>query len=685
MSSIGYIKKRDGNIVTLNKNKVFNAIWKAVQAVGGEDKEPAEKVTGEVLSIIETIFKNDIPSVENIQDLVEKILIERGHAKVAKAYILYREKRAETREFDSVINETISLFDDYLKEEDWRVNENSNTSYSLQGLNNHISSSFTSHYWLHKVYPNEISDAHIKGDIHIHDLGILGTYCVGWDLMDFVKRGFTGVYGKVASAPPKHFRTALGQLVNLLYTLQGESAGAQAVSSFDTILAPFIRHDNLTYKEVKQSLQEFVFNMNVPTRVGFQSPFSNISMDLVVPSTLANESVIIGGKTQAETYDKFQEEMDTLNKAFCEIMYEGDASGRPFSFPIPTYNITKDFEWENPKLKPLWEMTKKYGIPYFSNFINSDMDPADARSMCCRLRLDNRELRKRGGGLFGANPLTGSIGVVTLNLPAIAYQSKNKEEFFQKLEELMILSKNSLEIKRKVIENFTERGLYPYARFYLSDVKKASGYYWNNHFSTIGLIGMNEACLNLIGEDLTTDESHRFALEVMLFMRDKISEYQDQTGNFYNLEATPGEGTSYRLALKDKDRFPDIISSGNVEPYYTNSTQLPVEFSDDVFEALEHQDQLQSLYTGGTVLHMFIGEKIEDEDQIKYLVKKVFENYTLPYVSISPTFSICPVHGYIAGEHHVCPHMDKDGENIEIQQDVQESGEQKLIFLNTSK
>ncbi|HCL56551.1 MAG TPA: ribonucleoside triphosphate reductase [Spirochaetia bacterium] len=676
MAFSGYIKKRDGSIVPFDQNKIFHAIRKAVQAVGEHDQEPYKKIMNQAVSIIETIFKNDIPTVENIQDLVEKLLIESGNAKVAKAYILYREKRAEVREVNTVISETIDLIDNYLKEVDWRVNENSNTSYSLQGLNFHISSSFTSHYWLHKIYPPEVREAHLNGDFHIHDLGILGTYCVGWDLMDFLKKGFTGVFGKVASKPPKHFRTALGQLVNLLYTLQGESAGAQAVASFDTLLAPFIRYDGLSYDVVKQCMQEFVFNMNVPTRVGFQSPFSNITLDLVVPSTLAEEKIIIGGKPQKESYKEFQNEMDLLNRAFCEIMLEGDASGRPFSFPIPTYNITKDFEWNNPKLQPLWEMTRKYGVPYFANFINSDMNPEDARSMCCRLRLDNRELRKRGGGLFGANPLTGSIGVVTINLPAIAYTTKNKTAFFEKLEQLMITAKSSLEIKRKIIEELTARGLYPYAKYYLSEIKMIQGSYWHNHFSTIGLIGMNEACLNLFGNDLSDPESHGFAVEMMNFMREKIAEYQEETGHFYNLEATPAEGTSYNLALKDKKRFPDIISSGEVEPYYTNSTQLPVDFTEDVFEALEHQDSLQSLYTGGTVLHLFIGEKISDADQVKFLVKKIFENYTLPYISIAPTYSICPVHGYVAGEHHQCPYLD-----VPEVEEIKKDENKKLIFL----
>lgn len=682
ISQSGYIKKRNGSIVPFDAEKVFNAIWKAVQAVGGYDPEPARKISDEVVSIIKTVFKNDIPSVENVQDLVEKMLIEKGHAKVSKAYIIYRDKRAEARNLKTVVTETISLVDNYLKEVDWRVNENSNTSYSLQGLNFHISSSFTSFYWLHKIYPQEIRDAHINGDMHIHDLGILGTYCVGWDLMDFLKRGFTGVYGKVASKPPKHFRTALGQLVNLLYTLQGESAGAQAVSSFDTLLAPFIRYDKLTYHEVKQCIQEFVFNMNVPTRVGFQSPFSNITLDLVVHPGYVNEPVILGGEPQKETYGEFQKEMDILNKAFCEVMIEGDASKRPFSFPIPTYNITKNFEWENQKLKPLWEMTKKYGTPYFANFINSDMSPEDARSMCCRLRLDNRELKKRGGGLFGANPLTGSIGVVTINLPAIAYRSKTKEQFLDRLGSLMTMAKNSLEIKRKMIEDLTDRGLYPYSKFYLSEMKKIHGNYWYNHFSTIGLVGMNEACLNLFKKDLTDEEAYKFALETMEFMRKKISDFQDETGNFFNLEATPAESTAYNLALKDKKRFPDIVTAGDKEPYYTNSTQLPVGYTDDVFEALEHQDKLQSLYTGGTVFHIFIGEKIEDANQIKYLVKKIFENYTLPYISISPTYSICPVHGYIAGEHHKCPYLDKIDEVDPVSENKEKETGQKLIYFS---
>lgn len=672
---ITHIIKRTGDIVTFDKEKIFNAIWKAVQSVGGNNPLPAREVTEKVVKELEKTFINKIPTVEEVQDVVEKILIEKGHAKVAKSYIIYREKRAEARYADAIIKETISLIDDYLKEKDWRVNENSNTSYSLQGLNNHISSSFTSHYWLHKIYPQEIREAHINGDFHIHDLGILGTYCVGWDLKDFLLKGFRGVYGKVASNPPRHFRTALGQLVNLLYTLQGESAGAQAVSNFDTLLAPFVRYDKLSYLEVKQCIQEFIFNMNVPTRVGFQSPFSNITMDLVVPKNFKDQNVIIGGKLMPEKYSEFQEEMYIINQAFCEVMLEGDADGRPFSFPIPTYNITRDFDWNNPKLEKLWLMTSKYGTPYFANFINSEMEPEDARSMCCRLRLDNRELKKRGGGLFGANPLTGSIGVVTINLPSIAYITKNEDLFFEELDRRMIMAKNSLEIKRKVIEGLTEKGLYPYSKFYLSEIKKISGAYWNNHFSTIGLIGMNEACLNLFGKDLTDPYSHNFAIRVMDFMRKRISDFQEDTGHLFNLEATPAEGTSYNLALKDKKRYQDIITSGKDEPYYTNSTQLPVSFTDDIFEALEHQDKLQSMYTGGTVLHIFIGEELKDPNGVKLLIKKIFENYTLPYISITPTFSICPVHGYIPGAHHNCPYEEKE----EIKE---EKKEEKVLFVS---
>lgn len=549
--------------------------------------------------------------------------------------------------------DNISLVDNYLKQLDWKVNENSNMSYSIQGLNNYIASEISKNYWLNKIYNEKIKNAHLSGDIHIHDLNIISVYCVGWDLKDLLTEGFKGVRGKIESAPPKHFRTALGQIVNFMYTMQGEAAGAQAFSNFDTLLAPFIRYDNLSYEQVKQAMQEFVFNMNVPTRVGFQTPFTNITMDLTVPSYYAEQPVIIGGEMLEDTYKEFQPEMDMLNKAFFEVMMEGDASGRVFTFPIPTYNITKDFDWDNKNLDGLWEMSAKYGIPYFSNFINSDMSPEDARSMCCRLRIDNRELEYRGGGLFGSNPLTGSVGVVTINLPEIADNVKNKGEFLEKLSQQMEIAKESLEIKRKLLEDLTDKNLYPYTKFYLRDIKARYGVYWKNHFSTIGLIGMNEACLNLLGSDIGSFRGKQFALDVMDFMRARIAEFQKETGNNYNLEATPGEGTSYRLAKLDRN---------HKYKYFTNSTQLPVNYSDDIFEVLDHQDELQAKYTGGTVVHIFAGERISNIETMKNLVKKVCNNYKLPYFTFSPTFSTCPNHGYVAGEHFKCPDCGADCE-----------------------
>ena len=546
----------------------------------------------------------------------------------------------------------VALVDNYLKQLDWKVNENSNMAYSIQGLNNYIASEISKNYWLNKIYPTEIKNAHLCGDIHIHDLNIISVYCVGWDLKDLLTEGFTGVRGKIESAPAKHFRTALGQIVNFMYTMQGEAAGAQAFSNFDTLLAPFISYDNLDYKQVKQAIQEFVFNMNVPTRVGFQTPFTNITMDLTVPSYYAEQPVIIGGELQERTYKEFQKEMDMLNKAFFEVMMEGDNSGRVFTFPIPTYNITKDFDCDNENIEGLWEMSAKYGIPYFSNFINSDMSPEDARSMCCRLRIDNRELEYRGGGLFGSNPLTGSVGVVTINLPKIAASSKTKGEFLDKLAEKMEIAKQSLEIKRKLLEELTDKDLYPYTKFYLRDIKSRFKVYWKNHFSTIGLIGMNEACMNLLQDNIGSFRGKQFALEVMDFMRAKIVEFQKETGNNYNLEATPGEGTSYRLAKLDKERY----------PYYTNSTQLPVNYTDDIFEVLDHQDDLQTKYTGGTVVHIYAGERIQSTETMKNLVKKICNNYHLPYFTFSPTFSTCPNHGYVAGEHFTCPECGADCE-----------------------
>ncbi|RLG73152.1 MAG: ribonucleoside triphosphate reductase [Methanobacteriota archaeon] len=653
------IKKRDGRIVKFDAERITNAIRKAGEATGEFDREVAQRLTIRVLNLAQQIIGDRTPTVEEIQDIVEEVLISSPYKKTAKAYIIYREQHARLREIISKAN--ADLVDQYLNQLDWQVNENSNMSFSLQGLNNYVSSEISKVYWLNRIYPKEIREAHINGDFHIHDLSILSVYCVGWDLYDLLLQGFKGAPGKVESRPAKHFRSALGQVVNFFYTLQGEAAGAQAFSNFDTLLAPFIRYDKLGYKEVKQALQEFVFNINVPTRVGFQTPFTNITLDLVAPKYLENVPVVVSGTPQKETYGEFQDEIDMFNRAFLEVMLEGDARGRVFTFPIPTYNITKDFDWDNHGLELLWEVTAKYGVPYFANFVNSDMSPEDARSMCCRLRLDTRKLEKRGGGLFGSNPLTGSIGVVTINMPRLGYFSKDEDEFFERLEKIMVLAKNSLEIKRRVLEKFTEENLYPYIKYYLREVKKRFDAYWKNHFSTIGLIGMNEACLNLLGENIASKSGRSFALKVLDFMREKLVEFQEETGNNYNLEATPAEGTSYRLAKKDKEKYPDIICGNEeeyrkgAEPFYTNSTQLPVNFSDDIFEVLELQDSIQTKYTGGTVLHIFVGERVTNHESVKNLVRKICWNYRLPYFTVTPTFSVCPSHGYLTGEQTRCP------------------------------
>ena len=655
---VEFIRKRDGRLVPFEEEKIARAIIKAVQAVGGTDLQKAAEITRQVGGILSVLYKEDrVPTVENVQDLVEKILIENGHARTAKAYILYRKQHENLRQTKELMRESIEAVDSYLLKEDWRVNENANMGYSLQGLNNHIAADITSNYWLNKIYPDDVARAHREGGFHIHDLGMLSVYCCGWDLKDLLLKGFTGAYGKVQSGPARHFRTALGQIVNFFYTLQGEAAGAQAFANFDTLLAPFIAQDQLRYDEVQQCLQEFVFNMNVPTRVGFQTPFTNITMDMMVPSNMADEAVVIGGELQDRCYGEFQAEMDLLNRAFCAVMMTGDVSGRIFSFPIPTYNITSNLDWESDRLQPVWEMTAKYGIPYFSNFVNSDMDPEDARSMCCRLRLDNRELRRRGGGLFGSNPLTGSIGVVTINLPRAAYQAEDMSGFFERISRLMKLAFESLEIKRKQLERFTDDGLYPYSKFYLSAIRERSGRYWDNHFSTIGLIGMNEACLNLLGSGIETEQGQSLAKETLDFMRKQLEAFQEESGHLYNLEATPAEGTSFRLANRDRQSYPDIVTAGTDEPYYTNSTQLPVGITEDIFAALSHQDSLQILYTGGTVFHGFLGERLEDWRSARLLVKRIAENFHLPYFTLSPTFTICPVHGYIAGEHFACPHQ----------------------------
>lgn len=667
------VVKRDGKIVEFNSEKITNAIEKAAKVTKEFDSSVAKNLTEKVIELTQELVAKKrenlkAVSIEEIQDVVEYILLSSDYKKTAKSYVLYRDQQTKLREFTQ--NADIEMIDDYLKQLDWQVNENSNMSYSIQGLNNYISSQISKNYWLNKIYPNEIQEAHNQGDFHIHDLNMLSVYCVGWDLKDLLMQGFTGVQGKIQCSPAKHFRTALGQVVNFMYTMQGEATGAQAFSNFDTLLAPFIRYDELDYKQVKQAMQEFIFNLNVPTRTGFQTPFTNITMDLTVPSYYAEQNVIIGGEAKAETYGEFQHEMNMLNKAYFEVMMQGDATGQVFTFPIPTYNITKDFDWDNPELEGLWEMSAKYGIPYFSNFINSDMSPEDARSMCCRLRIDNRELEYRGGGLFGSNPLTGSVGVVTMNMPRLAYLANNEQDFFNLLSEKMYLAKESLEKKRKILENFTDKDLYPYTKFYLRDIKARYGCYWKNHFSTIGLVGMNEACINLIGEGIGEEVGRQFALRVMDFMRAKIVEFQQETGNNYNLEATPAEGTSYRLAKMDKERLLDIKCANeqdyyekNAKPYYSNSTQLPINFTEDIFEVLDHQDELQTKYTGGTVVHIYAGERIHDINIMKKLVKKICTNYKLPYFTFSPTFSTCPTHGYLAGEHNNCP---KCGDDCEI-------------------
>ena len=655
-SKFDRIQKRDGSIVEFDQSKITNAVHKALTSTGQGNGPTARKISERVLSLLNRRFrKGEVPKVEEIQDIVEEVLILENLVETARAYILYREQRRRIREAQSTLDETIEMVDQYIGELDWQIKENSNMAYSLQGLHQYVTSAVSKKYWLNKIYTKEIREAVTSGDFHIHDLDFLSAYCCGWDLYDLILRGFGGVAGKVESKPPKHLRVALGQLVNFFYTVQGESAGAQAVSNFDTLMAPFIRSDNLNYQQVKQAVQEFLFNCAIPTRVGFQTPFLNVTLDIKPPESLAHQPVIIGGVAQRETYGEFQEEMNVFNRAFCEVMTEGDAKGRVFTFPIPTYNITKDFDWDNPALAGIWEMTAKYGVPYFANFINSDMSPDDARSMCCRLRLDNRELYKRGGGLFGAYPLTGSIGVVTIDLPRIGYLAKTKRDFFARLDRLMELSKISLEIKRKVLDDFMEKGLYPYSRHYLESMKKMRDSYWSNHFSTIGLVGMNEMLLNFIDKDITSQSGQKFAAEVLDFMRDKLIKYQEETGNLYNLEATPAEGTAYRLAKKDKEKYPDIITAGEKEPYYTNSSQLPVGFTNDLFQALDLQDTLQTKYTGGTVLHAFLGERISNPSTIKTLLKKIFTKYSLPYLTFTPTFSICPSHGYLAGEHFTCP------------------------------
>jgi ribonucleoside-triphosphate reductase len=652
------VRKRDGRIVPFDRQRIERAIYKAFQAVGEENEQwPRELSIMVTRKLFEKFGEKTIVDIETIQDLVEETLIENGFSKAAKAYILYRRKRQEAREALTVAVDVEKIVQEYLIKADWRTQENSNTTYSYPGLVLHVAGSVMAHYTLNHIYPDEVKEAHVNADIHIHDLSYgITAYCAGWSLEELIREGFGGVKDKIAAGPAKHLSSLTGQMVNFLGTMQMEFAGAQSFNSVDTYLAPFVRYDNLDYPTVKQLIQQMVFAMNVPSRWGSQAPFINFSFDWIVPQDLQDRPVVIGGKERPDlgTYGDYQKEMDMINRAFLEVMLEGDYEGRVFSFPIPTYNITPSFPWDSENARLLFELTAKYGVPYFQNFISSSLQPGDVRSMCCRLQLDLRALRNRGGGLFGSADKTGSIGVVTINLPRIAYLSKTEEEFFLRLRRVMGIARTALEIKRKVIERNLKNGLLPYTRRYLGTFR--------NHFSTIGLVGMNEACLNFLGVSIAHERGKAFAIRVLQFMRERLADFQEETGNLYNLEATPAEGTSYRLAKHDRKRFPDIITAGEEEPFYTNSTYLPVNYTDDPFEALEHQKDLQPLYTGGTVFHTFLPET-PDPESVKLFVKRVFEHYPIPYLTITPTFSVCPNHGYLSGKVISCPHC---GEETEV-------------------
>ena len=649
------IVKRTGEIAPFSPEKIEQAIFKAMRASGVPNRKEARRLCSEVVASLEKNSAEQTPHVEQVQDAVEQALYRRGDFALLKNYMLYRRQHEQLRESKELFS-NLDVMDDYLSQDDWRVKESANSAYSLQGLNQHISTMITSQYWLGRLYSEEVADAHKSGAMHIHDLGFLSVYCVGWDLKDLLTTGFKGVEGKAQSAPARHLRTALGQIVNFFYTMQGEAAGAQAFSNFDTFLAPYVRYDGLDYAQVKQCLQEFLFNLNVPTRVGFQTPFTNITMDLTVPDFLKNEPVVCGGEVKEETYGDFQPEMTLLNKAFAEVMYEGDAAGSLFSFPIPTYNITKDFDWDSPNTLLLFRMTAKYGLPYFQNFINSDLKPNMIRSMCCRLQLDLRELLKRGNGLFGSAEQTGSIGVVTINCARLGYLFKSDGEgLYKRLDHLLEMARDSLEVKRKVIQRYMDQGLFPYTKRYLGTLR--------NHFSTIGVNGMNEMIRNFTNDehDITDDWGHAFALKILDHVRSRMVEFQTETGHMYNLEATPAEGTTYRFAKEDKKRFPDILQAGTPEhPYYTNSSQLPVGYTDDPFLALEMQDDLQKKYTGGTVLHLYMNEAVSSAEACRELVRRVLTTFRLPYITVTPTFSICPKHGYISGRHDFCPYCDAE-------------------------
>lgn len=653
------VNKRDGKIADFDIAKISDAIRKAFEACDRQFNDNIiDFLALKVTSDFEPKIEDNLVAVEDIQDSVETVLVQAGYADVAKAYILYRRQREKLRNLKSTILDYKDIVDQYVKNIDWRVKENSTVTYSVGGLILNNSGAITANYWLSEIYDDEIANAHKNADIHLHDLSMLTGYCAGWSLKQLIEEGLGGVPGKITSAPAKHLATLCNQMVNFLGIMQNEWAGAQAFSSFDTYLAPFVKADNLSYDAVKKCIESFVYGVNTPSRWGTQAPFSNITLDWTVPHDLEDEYAIIGGKRVDFKYGDCKKEMDMVNRAFIEIMIEGDANGRGFQYPIPTYSITRDFDWsetENNKL--LFEMTSKYGTPYFSNYVNSDMEPSDVRSMCCRLRLDLRELRKKSGGFFGSGESTGSVGVVTINMPRIAYLAKDKEEFFARLDKLMDISARSLKIKRTIITKLLDEGLYPYTKRYLGT--------FNNHFSTIGLVGLNETGLNAkwIGKDMTHKETQEFSKEVLNHMRERLSDYQEMYGDLYNLEATPAESTSFRLAKHDRKRYPDIICANeNGTPYYTNSSHLPVGYTDDVFSALDIQDELQTLYTSGTVFHTFLGEKLPDWKAAASIVRKISENYRLPYYTLSPTYSVCRDHGYIAGEKYSCPMCGKETE-----------------------
>ena len=680
----GFIKsvvKRSGEIASYDRKKIENAIGKAIQAVEKNiDPNRAEVLTDLVEEKLRLQMAgnraNSIPAIEEIQDIVETVLIENKEVDIAKAYILYRAKHEAVRDTKSLMLDINKTMDGYLAQSDWRVNENANVNFSLGGLILHNSGTITANYWLNNIYSKEIADAHKHAAFHIHDLSMFSGYCAGWSLRQLIQEGLGGVTDKITSEPAKHLSTLVNQIVNFLGILQNEWAGAQAFSSFDTYLAPFVKADKLTEKQVRQCIQSYVYGVNTPSRWGSQAPFTNITLDWTCPEDLKNKKAIVGGKEQDFTYGDCQEEMNIINRQFIKIMLEGDAEGRGFAYPIPTYNITKNFDWDSENAKLLFEMTSQYGTPYFQNFINSDLDPSDVRSMCCRLRLDKRELKKRGGGLFGSDEFTGSLGVVTINLPQIGYLTKTKEEFYNRLDYLMDLAKESLCIKRKVIQKLYDTGLFPYTKRYLKTL--------NNHFNTIGLCGMNECCLNFLGCSITTPKGKQFAEEVLDHMRQTMSDYQEKSGELFNLEATPAESTSYRLARHDKEQYPDIITSGTTDPYYTNSSQLPVDYTADIFEALDHQESLQTKYTGGTVFHTFVGEQIKDWKSCQDLVHTIFTNYKIPYLTISPIYSICPIHGYLSGEHFECPKCKQEKEHS-IKEKLKQLEIEKNEILNANK